>query len=106
MNRIAKFLKADDAIAVTEYALLIALAPEIDPRYERLYAYLQDDVTRKRPSIDLTLNLLPATSPKPSPISKPPPPPSPPSRTCSAPTRCSSSTPSAPAAPSPAKLLP
>jgi len=39
-------------------ALLIALAPEIDPRYERLYAYLQDDVTRKRPSIDLTLNLL------------------------------------------------
>lgn len=41
-------------------ALLIALAPEIDPRYERLYAYLQDDVTRKRPSIDLTLNLLTA----------------------------------------------
>jgi hypothetical protein len=39
-------------------ALLIALAPEIDPRYERLYAYLQDDVTRKRPTIDLTLNLL------------------------------------------------
>ncbi|MBL0172260.1 MAG: Flp family type IVb pilin [Gemmatimonadaceae bacterium] len=25
MNRIRKFLKADDAIAVTEYALLIAL---------------------------------------------------------------------------------
>ena len=38
--------------------LLIALAPEIDLRYERLYAYLQDDVTRKRPSIDLVLNLL------------------------------------------------
>ncbi len=39
-------------------ALLIALAPELDPRYERLYAYLQDDVTRKRPSVDLVLNLL------------------------------------------------
>jgi hypothetical protein len=39
-------------------ALLIALAPELDPRYERLYAYLQDDVTRKRPTVDLTLNLL------------------------------------------------
>ncbi|MCB8967253.1 MAG: ATP-binding protein [Ardenticatenaceae bacterium] len=39
-------------------ALLIALAPELDPRYERLFAYLQDDVTRKRPSIDLILNLL------------------------------------------------
>src|SRR5262245_2591441 len=38
--------------------LLVALAPELDLRYERLYAYLQDDVTRKRPSIDLTLNLL------------------------------------------------
>lgn len=38
--------------------LLIALAPELDLRYERLYAYLQDDVTRKRPSIDLSLNLL------------------------------------------------
>ncbi len=38
--------------------MLIALAPEIDLRYERLYAYLQDDVTRKRPSVDLALNLL------------------------------------------------
>lgn len=41
--------------------LLIALAPEIDLRYERLFAYLQDDVTRKRPSVDLALNLLCAT---------------------------------------------
>jgi len=39
-------------------ALLIALAPETDLRYERLYAYLQDDVTRKRPSVSLVLNLL------------------------------------------------
>ncbi len=37
---------------------LIALAPELDLRYERLYAYLQDDVTRRRPSVDLVLNLL------------------------------------------------
>jgi SpoVK/Ycf46/Vps4 family AAA+-type ATPase len=39
-------------------ALLICLAPELDLRYERLYAYLQDDVTKKRPSVDLVLNLL------------------------------------------------
>ncbi|MCP4297750.1 MAG: ATP-binding protein [Proteobacteria bacterium] len=39
-------------------ALMICLAPELDLRYERLYAYLQDDVTKKRPSIDLVLNLL------------------------------------------------
>src|SRR5437764_1801182 len=38
--------------------ILIALAPELDLRYERLYAYLQDDVTRRRPSVDLALNLL------------------------------------------------
>ncbi|WP_424097839.1 AAA family ATPase [Moorena producens] len=38
--------------------MLIALAPEIDLAYEGLYAYLQDDVTRRRPSIDLALNLL------------------------------------------------
>jgi AAA+ superfamily predicted ATPase len=38
--------------------LLIGLAPELDLKYERLYAYLQDDVTRKRPSVDLALNLL------------------------------------------------
>ncbi|MFZ0746401.1 MAG: AAA family ATPase [Terracidiphilus sp.] len=38
--------------------LLICLATEIDLRYERLCAYLQDDVTRKRPSVDLVLNLL------------------------------------------------
>ena len=38
--------------------LLICLASELDQRYERLYAYLQDDVTKKRPSVDLVLNLL------------------------------------------------
>jgi len=38
--------------------LLLALAPEVDLRYERLYAYLQDDVTRRHPSVDLALNLL------------------------------------------------
>lgn len=39
-------------------ALLICVAVELDLRYERLYAYLQDDVTRKKPSVDLVLNLL------------------------------------------------
>jgi len=38
--------------------LLIAAAPELDLRYERLFAYLQDDVNRKRPTVDLALNLL------------------------------------------------
>ena len=38
--------------------LLLSLAPELDLRYEKIYAYLQDDVTRKRPTIELILNLL------------------------------------------------
>jgi hypothetical protein len=38
--------------------LLICLAPALDLRYERLYAYLQDDVTRKRASVNLVLDLL------------------------------------------------
>ncbi len=42
--------------------LLLALAPEIDARYERLYAYLQDDITCKRPTINMVLDLLCSTS--------------------------------------------
>jgi SpoVK/Ycf46/Vps4 family AAA+-type ATPase len=41
--------------------LLVCLAAELDQRYEKLYAYLQDDVTRKRPTVDLVLNLLTPT---------------------------------------------
>ncbi|HEY83697.1 MAG TPA: ATP-binding protein [Chloroflexi bacterium] len=41
--------------------LLICLAPALDLRYERLYAYLQDDATRKRPGVNLVLSLLCAT---------------------------------------------
>jgi winged helix domain-containing protein/ATPase family protein associated with various cellular activities (AAA) len=45
--------------------LLVALAPEIDPRFERLYGYLNDDVTRRRATVGLTLALsgLPAAGP-------------------------------------------
>ena len=44
--------------AFEEQCMLICLAPELDRKYEKLYAYLQDDVTRKKPSVDLVLNLL------------------------------------------------
>jgi len=39
-------------------ALVICMAPELRRKYDRLYAYLQDDITRKRPSVDLVLELL------------------------------------------------
>ncbi len=38
--------------------LLICLAPALDLRYEKLYGYLQDDVTRKHPTLNLALDLL------------------------------------------------
>ncbi|MBU3967791.1 MAG: ATP-binding protein [Euryarchaeota archaeon] len=39
-------------------ALLISLAPELDIRYEKIYSYLQNDVTKKRPTVDLVIKLL------------------------------------------------
>ena len=37
--------------------LLVALMPDLDARFELLYAYLHDDVTRRRASIGLALEL-------------------------------------------------
>jgi DNA replication protein DnaC len=39
-------------------AILICLAAHLDLGYEKLYAYLQDDVTRRHPSVDLVQNLV------------------------------------------------
>ncbi|MGW4702112.1 ATP-binding protein [Streptomyces sp. NPDC004285] len=38
--------------------LLIALAPDLDARFERLYGYLNDDLTRRRPTVGLALELV------------------------------------------------
>ncbi|HVL98582.1 MAG TPA: ATP-binding protein [Egibacteraceae bacterium] len=42
--------------------LLVAVAPDVDPRFERLYAYLNDDVSRRRASTGLALSLCGAVS--------------------------------------------
>lgn len=50
-----------ESFGLTEFdvdVILVTLAPELDLKYERLYAYLQDDVSRRRPTVDLALNLL------------------------------------------------
>ncbi|MGH3774152.1 MAG: ATP-binding protein [Pseudonocardiaceae bacterium] len=39
-------------------AIVVCLAPELDRKYDKLYAYLQDDITRKRPSVDLVISLI------------------------------------------------
>jgi len=38
--------------------LLICLAPNVDLKYEKLFAYLQNDITKKHPGVDLILNLI------------------------------------------------
>jgi len=47
-----------DLTRFEEALILICLAPEIDLKYQRLYAYLQDDIARRKPSVDLALKLL------------------------------------------------
>lgn len=44
-----------------QQVLVICLAPQIDARYEKLYAYLQNDIAKKFPSIELILGLLAAS---------------------------------------------
>jgi ATP-dependent 26S proteasome regulatory subunit len=39
-------------------AILISIAADLDQRFGLLYAYLQDDVTRRQPSVDFILTLL------------------------------------------------
>ena len=52
-------LAAEFSLAPIEQdLLLLAIAPEIDLKYETLYAYLNNDVTRKWPTCDLALRLL------------------------------------------------
>jgi AAA+ superfamily predicted ATPase len=54
-----------DLFQLTDFeqqCLVICLAPEVDRKYEKLYAYLQDDVTRKRPTVSLIMDLLLASA--------------------------------------------
>jgi SpoVK/Ycf46/Vps4 family AAA+-type ATPase len=50
---IGKFGLSDFEIDV----LLLAIAPEVDLKYEQIYAYLNNDVTRKAPTVALALAL-------------------------------------------------
>ena len=51
-------LAADFAVDDVDLDLLItALAPDLDPRFEKLFGYLHDDVSRRRASTGLALQL-------------------------------------------------
>lgn len=47
-----------DLTPFEEQCIVIGLAVELDRKYEKLYAYLQDDVTCKSPTVDLAMKLL------------------------------------------------
>src|SRR5438876_11618918 len=61
LRRLARNFHRDD---IDVELLLIAMAPDVDARFERLYGYLQDDVSRRRASIGLGIELcgLPSSS--------------------------------------------
>ena len=44
--------------------LAITIAPELDRHYESVYIYLQDEISNKRPTVDLVLNLLCSSLPE------------------------------------------
>lgn len=64
-SRLCNFFLALDRLAeifgldlFEKWCVILCLAIEVDVKYEKLYAYLQDDVTRKKPTVDLALRLL------------------------------------------------
>ena len=55
--RLRRLARAFDLSPLDVEILLATLAPDLDPRFERLYGYLNDDVSRRRPTIGLALAL-------------------------------------------------
>ena len=62
--RLRQLARAADLADLDVEFLVAALAPDLDSRFERLYGYLNDDVTRRRATVGLVLELtgVPGTS--------------------------------------------
>ena len=62
--RLRRLARAADLADLDVEFLVAALAPDLDSRFERLYGYLNDDVTRRRATVGLVLELagVPCTS--------------------------------------------
>jgi hypothetical protein len=56
-GRLARLAAACGLTALDVQLLVTALAPDVDARFERLYGYLNDDVTRRRASTRVALEL-------------------------------------------------
>ena len=55
--RLRRLARTFDLEVLDVELLLVALAPDLDPRFERLYGYLHDDVSRRRAGVGLALEL-------------------------------------------------
>ncbi|MFE6767751.1 AAA family ATPase [Streptomyces fimicarius] len=56
-SRLVALAREFGLTALDTEILLIALVPDLDDRFEAFYGYLNDDVSRRRPSIGLALGL-------------------------------------------------
>lgn len=61
--RLERLRRLHDLNDLERGSLLIALLPEVDSRYRRLFGYLQDDASRSRPSVELISEILAPLSP-------------------------------------------
>ncbi|MCB9137794.1 MAG: ATP-binding protein [Caldilineaceae bacterium] len=60
-GEIPRLLRLDHAFNLNRTdmdILLLAVAPAFDTKYERIYGYLQDNVTKRQPTVRLALDLL------------------------------------------------
>lgn len=60
-GRLPRLRKVEHSFQLSAFevdTLLACLLPELDLRYQKLYGYLQDDITKKSPTVDLLLHLL------------------------------------------------
>ncbi|MEU8229123.1 ATP-binding protein [Actinoplanes sp. NPDC048967] len=56
-SRLGALARAARLTPLDEELLLVALAPDVDGRFEQFYGYLNDDVTRRRATVSLALRL-------------------------------------------------
>ena len=56
-GRLARLATTAGLTTLDASLLLVAVAPDVDSRFEQLYGYLNDDVTRRRATVGLALRL-------------------------------------------------
>ncbi len=57
-NRLFNFLQTFELTVLEFNIFLLAAAPHFDRQFERLFAYLQDDISQKNPTVNLMMTLL------------------------------------------------